>query len=644
VHVLQVPLYVLYLDCTDPAKPKLIGAGMVPIAVATDGSKAGKRSKVHMHDALGSPVAKADISVALAPCPDHASRCVVSQDLGTQLHAAGGILQDSAASGLAVKPPQQEREAADQPHAIAVASAAGQFQAKLPTHDLHYHYHISGASALPVLPPHSTPQPPLQWATPAAPAQSAAVQQNPLATPPEQDAQDRSRVEPAAQAAPAHAPHDTPHTQATSASRHKSAELPHAGLQTQSVGCESCPQMPQSVQVATQDALQQAVHVQAAIHALQASTGKPPQPRRSAKAAKDKRPAMQRKRGAVKRADHNEGAPYGMNAFMVFAWEMIGFVSMRAAMNNALALVPAPGPSTADASTKIPTAALHPATELVANKQPQVAKAGRSNNRQCGAPGNAASSSDAKVHKRHESGTSRKQGSDKIAAHHGTSNIGMSKATAREIGSTPAAPQAAPLRLGVPAAVAANRVDSWLAETPASREQDAASHGAASKLRSSARDTKPTVANEPLIVLDDATETESIVDVAQLRSASEQHLIDAEPSTSPCALSAPRRFAAVDTWQQGNSASAEPLQMATPAEPAPFMSDDMVAVIAEAPEAQADHIHADVKVVNRGITWADKEATEVSDAMVPHECAALQSCRHRAALQGALPPVIMLPK
>ena len=133
-----MPLYLLYLDSSDAAQPKLIGAGTLSLDPPNTGKAAarGRPYELQLFDGHGAPVATAVVHVRLTVQDTSAARQRV---LVPVKHVAKATSQVQTANALDSQPSPHAPEA-------PTAQGAGQLEVKVPTHDLHYHYHFSGCA------------------------------------------------------------------------------------------------------------------------------------------------------------------------------------------------------------------------------------------------------------------------------------------------------------------------------------------------------------------------------------------------------------------------------------------------------------------------------------------------------------------
>ena len=605
----QVPLYVLYLDL-GTAQPKLLGAGTVQLSVASDASGSGARHKVALSNAAGLHIGTADITVALrrhvGPVPVPATQGVHRTGNAqnptpdaSQLHAEGNSLRNPHSAAEAANQAQQHLHTPAQSASQAAKTAENvsaadnsQLIAKLPTHDLHFHYHISGAAASASPAALGLLQPPAPWSQPhalcdhqAAPTAACVDQQEPPHTSPLQRSdcslhEAGSAQEQTAQAsgedvrrlrgqldthAATHPQHErqAPASGAAAAKPQQSASARLVKAGTLHAARSAKPDL-SKVQAATGNALQEAARMQAAMRALQASANAHDS---AAPAKKDKVTRAQRRRlqtssvkTAARRKATNAEVPYSMTAFMAFAWEMMGFVSMRAAMNTAACQPPnlaapaaaplqQPTSGTAVLSHVIPTGASAQPTQGQRNVATQDAAQHLSGSKVDNeaddtrlAPVDGQASGTIAAHhgesarhrrhsskagKRSQSHSQRSTSRNGVAPRQHTHARGDTNKVKQAAGRMPAHILAAATNGGKRRPVQHADPGQLTGETEPEQTGKFAEGG----------DVQPAARTEqPLIMLDTKHESESVIDVAAACDASDRHLLDADSTPLPEAV------------------------------------------------------------------------------------------------------------
>lgn len=327
--IVQVPIFILLLSQAAEQRPRLIAAGSVCFCIS-EGSSSGSHSEhVQLQNASGTVVASVHLHIAI---------------VSGQQHEGAALGQQRSQEHLAVPAQCQSKASHVHPEVLKAPDGAdasvyhSSLAAKLPTHDLHYHYHIADGAQLSCL------EAPHKWLQEVQCTQGRMGQ-----------GQEAEQVHSKASVPLAVAPglNTRKHVlhRATQTSQQLGVSIAPNTAQQRDSSCwqplsapPPCQNGANQVQRAALGTFEQAAKVQQAIDALRSSamqTAKPTgRPKR--KGCQPRSPLRTRKAQVPAKIKHD--APRGMNALMAFAWEMIGFMSMRSALNAGAAAVPSVPP------------------------------------------------------------------------------------------------------------------------------------------------------------------------------------------------------------------------------------------------------------------------------------------------------------
>jgi hypothetical protein len=351
---------VLYLECgSNPSLPKLIGAGTVILEIFPDQHK----HVVMLFDAFGSPVATAKLQIALR---NHGHNIMSHLSPSKPLHTPSGISANFVKGKVsqdkgkvsqdtpkyrpeppAPEPPQPTVNPTTTctPPAVCAAPTHEHITPASVAHDVHYHYHLSGCSAEQCSPPHGLLSNPCSWTLPTPgtnprPHSGGNSHAIPLGRPRSAVASANHMMMPDASLSQPASYGQQQHEGQSVDAVLRSAREPNPAMkrlvQEQPGGSGLQHTLPAQF-ASINEGLMEAAKVHASLAALQASARKG----NGRVVRKPTKGVALRKKGRCSANTHRSlkdvgVTQYGMNAFMAFAWEMIGYVSIRSAMSNAL--------------------------------------------------------------------------------------------------------------------------------------------------------------------------------------------------------------------------------------------------------------------------------------------------------------------
>ena len=325
-RIMQVPVFVLLLSKRINGDPQLVAAGSISLQVPVGVSSSLQQETVQLFSTSGKCAATVQLQIGIA------SRAGATVTRQATLAAPGQGFPAPDNGTQSCQAGLQPTDHCDKSNAEHCTSA---LEAKLSTHDLHYHYHLPNGAHVP------------------GQLHNAAMQLCPVGIHHAAAAPDASASTPHAMAAPAvHAVHDCPGFRSavdcstqTQSPAQPGPQRPPPRTQPPPAWQEqlppACQQKAQQVHTAAVSTLDQAAKVQQAVDALRASFMQKHRP-----AVKRKQPLPSKQTGQRGRprksvvAQDGGNAGSGMNALMAFAWEMIGFMLMRSALSAGMAGMP----------------------------------------------------------------------------------------------------------------------------------------------------------------------------------------------------------------------------------------------------------------------------------------------------------------